>query len=97
MKISNLKQDLIKKILQINDDVLLIKFSDILNKKNDLETEINVSSGHEPELKYENVRVFSAEEKRRINIALKQVENGEYISDKEAKIEIEKWFAEQEK
>ena len=97
MNISDLKRDLIKKISETEDSVLLLQINTLLNEKNENESEKNMSSVHEPELKYESVRIFSAEEQRKINIALKQVENGEFISDEEAQIEIEKWFEEQEK
>lgn len=97
MNISDLKRDLIKKISETEDSVLLLQINALLNEKNENESEKNMSSVHEPGLKYESVRIFSAEEQRKINIALKQVENGEFISDEEAQIEIEKWFEEQEK
>lgn len=97
MNISDLKRDLIKKISETEDSVLLLQINTLLNEKNENESEKNMSSVHEPVLKYESVRIFSAEEQRKINIALKQVENGEFISDEEAQIEIEKWFEEQEK
>lgn len=97
MNISDLKRDLIKKISETEDSVLLLQINALLNEKNENESEKNMSSVHEPALKYESVRIFSAEEQRKINIALKQVENGEFISDDEAQIEIEKWFEEQEK
>jgi hypothetical protein len=97
MNISDLKRDLIKKISETEDSVLLLQINALLNEKNENESEKNMSSVHEPALKYESVRIFSAEEQRKINIALKQVENGEFISDEEAQIEIEKWFEEQEK
>ena len=96
MNISDLKRDLIKKISETEDSVLLLQINSLLNEKNENESEKNMSSVHEPALKYERVRIFSAEEKRKINIALKQVENGEFISNEEAQIEIEKWFEEQE-
>ncbi|SFF40822.1 hypothetical protein [Flavobacterium xueshanense] len=97
MNISDLKRDLIKKISETEDSVLLLQINALLNEKNENESEKNMSSVHEPGLKYESVRIFSAEEQRKINIALKQVENDEFISDEEAQIEIEKWFEEQEK
>ncbi|MES2543686.1 MAG: hypothetical protein V4548_02290 [Bacteroidota bacterium] len=96
MSTSDLKLDLIKKIIDSNDIDLLLKIKTLLSPKNYTEVEENVSSANEPALKYENVRVFTAEEQRKIDIALKQVENGEYITDEEAQIEIEKWFEEQE-
>lgn len=96
MSTSDLKLDLIKKIIETDDINLLLKINAIMNGKSYNELEENLSSVNEPALKYESVRVFTAEEQRKINIALKQVENGEYITDEEAQIEIEKWFEEQE-
>ena len=97
MKAANLKLELIKKIIDIGDINLLLKIDALLNDKNQTELPGNISEANEPALKYENVRVFSAEEQQKINRALKQVENGEVISDEEAQIELEKWFEEQEK
>ena len=50
---------------------------------------------NEPTLKYEKVTsekiyVFNEWQQKRINIALKQVENGEYISEEEDEKEIAK-------
>lgn len=92
MTIFDLKLDLIKKITGTNDPNLLLKINALLNEKNDTELEKSASSVNEPALKYESVRVFSAEEQRKINIAIKQYENGECISDEEAQIEIQKWL-----
>ncbi|AOW10935.1 hypothetical protein [Flavobacterium gilvum] len=90
MSISDLKLELITQIVAIDDVILLNKIKEaiISNNPNFLVSE--------PTMTYEKIRVFSKEEQRRINIALKQVENGDYISDEEAQIEIEKWFEEQE-
>jgi hypothetical protein len=90
MNTSELKLKLIAQIMAINDAVLLDRIEEILNSFD------SNSLVHEPTSTYERIRVFSEEEQRKINIALKQVENGEYISDEEAQIEIEKWFEEQE-
>ena len=38
------------------------------------------------------IRVFSAEEQRKINLAIQQYENGECISDEEAQKEIQQWL-----
>ena len=75
---------------------LLNKIQEIIN---DYQSSLKVN---EPSSTYqkttsENIRVFNEWEQKRIDIALKQVENGEYITDEEAQIEIEKWFNEQEK
>lgn len=90
MNIAELKLEIIAKIIATDDVALLNKILEIIN---DYESSSFVN---EPTTTYDRIRVFSAEEQRKINIALKQVENGEYISDEEAQIEIEKWFEEQE-
>ncbi len=97
MNATELKLELIKKIIDSNDINFLLKINALLKVKNDVALEENSSVVNEPALKYETIRVFSAEEQQKINIALKQVENGEVISDEEAQIELEKWFEEQEK
>lgn len=90
MNIAELKLEIIAKIIATDDEALLNKIQEIIN---DYESN---SAVNEPLTTYDRIRVFSEEEQRKINIALKQVENGEYISDEEAQIEIEKWFEEQE-
>lgn len=92
---SELKLDLIQKIINTNDFDLLIKIKDLLDNSFN-----KVSFVNEPSVVYEKtekVRVFNEWEQARIDKALKQIENGEFISDEEAQIEIEKWFEEQEK
>jgi uncharacterized secreted protein with C-terminal beta-propeller domain len=90
MNIAELKLEIIAKIIATDDEALLNKIQEIIN---DYESN---SAVNELLTTYDRIRVFSEEEQRKINIALKQVENGEYISDEEAQIEIEKWFEEQE-
>jgi predicted transcriptional regulator len=41
--------------------------------------------------------VLNEWQQKRIDIALKQVENGEYISDEEAEKEMQRWYKEEEK
>ncbi|TDD98629.1 hypothetical protein [Flavobacterium cellulosilyticum] len=96
MSTDDLKLELIAKIISINDRVLLLKISALLNDKNYTDLDENPTLINESAMKYESVRIFSTEEQRKINIALQQVENGDYISDEEAQIEIEKWFEQQE-
>lgn len=95
MNIAELKLELIGKIININDLETLMKIKQILEMENNISNSVN-----EPSTVYqktEKIRVFNEWEQARIDVALKQIENGEYISDEEAQIEIEKWFAEQEK
>ena len=97
MTISDLKLELIQLIIDTNDIDLLLKIKTILNQKENTELNDSTGSANEPTVHYEKTRVFSAEEQQKIDIALKQVENGDYISNEEAQIEIEKWFEDQEK
>jgi len=95
MNATELKLELIKKIIDSSDIIFLLKIDALLKEKNNVASEENLSV-NEPVLKYESVRIFSAEEQRRINRALEQYENGECISDEEAQNELEKWFEDQE-
>lgn len=95
MNTAELKSKLIAQIMETDDDILLNKIKETINF---YESDLLVS---EPASAYEKVAsekiyVFNKWQQKRIDIALKQVENGEYISDEEAQIEIEKWFEEQE-
>lgn len=92
MNIAELKLELIKKIIDTKDVNLLLKIRSLLKEKNYAELAENTSSVNEPELKYESVRVFSAGEQRKINLALEQYKNGECISDEEAQKEIQEWL-----
>ena len=96
MNIAELKLEIIARIIATDDVVLLNKIKEIIDSF-DSDSLVN-----EPPITYEKVNsekvlVFDEWQQKRIDIALKQVENGEYISDEEAQIEIEKWFEEQEK
>ena len=61
----------------------------ILEIINDFESNSLVN---EPAIIYEKIRIFSAEEQRKINLAVQQYENGECISDEEAQKEIQEWL-----
>lgn len=92
MKINELKLELIAKIISTNDFKFLLKISTLLEVQNYTQLKKDISSVNEPALKYESVRVFSAEEQRKINLALEQYKNGECISDEEAQKEIQEWL-----
>ena len=95
MNIAEFKSELIGKIININDVETLMKIGQMLEMENNISNSVNEPSAVYQ--KIEKVRVFNEWEQARIDAALKQIENGEYISDEEAQIEIEKWFEEQEK
>ncbi|MDR6967617.1 putative transcriptional regulator [Flavobacterium arsenatis] len=95
MTITELKLELIKKVIHTDDFETLMKLEEILKNKSSIITIANEPSSVYQEK--EEIRIFNDWQRARIDIALKQVENGEYITDEEAQIEIEKWFEEQER
>ncbi|QBN20207.1 hypothetical protein [Flavobacterium nackdongense] len=86
MNLDELKLEIIAKIIATDDVVLLNKIQEIIN---DYESSSLIN---EPTTTFEKIRVFSAEEKRKINLAIQQYENGECISDEEAQKEIQEWL-----
>ncbi|TRX36876.1 hypothetical protein FNW52_06465 [Flavobacterium sp. ZT3R18] len=96
MNTAELKSELIAQIIATNDRILLDRIKEIINSyESDLL--VNEPTSTYEKIVSEKIYVFNEWQQKRIDIALKQVENGEYISDEEAQIEIEKWFEEQEK
>ena len=96
MNIAELKLDLIQKIIDCNDINLLSKISDLLEVENYKITEENSSEVNESVLKYEKIRIFTAEEQQKIDLALEQVKNGEFLSEEEENKEMQRWFKEEE-
>ena len=96
MEISKIKIALIDKIIATEDIEFLNKIQETIDGYESF-SRINEPIASYEKVKHENIRVFNEWEQERIDRALKQVENGEYITDEEAQIEIEKWFKEQEK
>jgi hypothetical protein len=97
MTISELKLDLITKIINCNDIDLLTKIHHLLNENMYLKSDENLNNVNEPALKYEylskeSLRVFSKEEQAKINLGLEQYEKGECVSDEEAQKEIQAWL-----
>ncbi len=95
MNIAELKLEIIAKIIATDDVALLNKIQDIIN---DFESN---SSVNDPAATYEKVTsekiyVLNEWQQKRIDIALKQVENGEYISEEEDQKEMQIWFKEEE-
>lgn len=86
MNMAELKLEIIAQIIATDDVVLLNKIQQVIN---DYESNSLVN---EPTVIYEKTRVFSAEEQRKINLAVQQYENGECISDEEAQKEIQEWL-----
>ncbi|MGV1011688.1 MAG: hypothetical protein ACOYBS_04510 [Flavobacterium sp.] len=95
MNIGELKLELIAKIIHTNDLETLMEIEAVLNNIQQTIHEVN-----EPPTTYiksEKVLVLNEWQQARIDIALKQIENGEYLTEDEDKIEMEKWFKEEEK
>lgn len=97
MNASELKLELIKAIIEINDVNLLLKIKSLLEENNYVISEENSSSVNESALQYENlenanIRIFTPEEQKKIDQALREYENGECISDEEAQKEIQAWL-----
>jgi hypothetical protein len=91
---SDLKIELIQKIIDISDYEKLMEIKSFLgnlgnysDKANDPMTDY---------IKTEKVLVINESQLARIEIAKKQFQNGEFISHQEDQIELEKWFQNQE-
>jgi len=95
MNTAELKSKLIAQINATNDPILLNKIKELIDSYDSFL--VNEPTSTYEKTASEKIRVFNKWEQKKINIALAQVKNGEYISDEEAQIEIEKWFEEQEK
>ena len=80
MSVAEIKSNIINEILSTEDLLKLEQITEILGIK----------------MSKKNVYIFSPERRIRIEKALKQVENGECISNEEAEKQIQKWFDEQE-
>ena len=94
MENANLKKEIIQKIINTDKIEILMDIYEILDSENNL-IQIN-----DPATVYERTEqkyVLNDWQKARIEIALKQVENGEVLTDEEAEIEMKKWLEEEEK
>lgn len=94
MNIDKLKLEIIAKIIMTDDIELLNKIQEMINYYQ------SNAIVNEPQATYETserMHILNDWQKERIKKALKQVENGEFITNEEAEIELEKWFQEQEK
>lgn len=89
MELATLKLGLIQKIIATNDMDLLLKIKAILENP-EISLELN-----EPSIAYKvdkKLYVLNEWQQERINLALKQIDNGECISDEEAEKEIQAWL-----
>ena len=78
MSTAELKSELIKNITSTKDVIVLNQIKQIF------------------ELDYleKDVRIFTPEQQKRIDISIEQYRKGEYISDDEAQKEIQAWLEE---
>lgn len=95
MSIAELKLKLISKIIATEDVSLLNKIQEIINS---YESNSLVS---EPLVNYEKttsekIYVLNEWQQKKIDIALKQYENGEYSTEEEEEKEMQIWFKEEE-
>ena len=95
MNLAELKLEIIAKIIATHDVTLLNKIQEIINSYQ------SNSLINEPTVNYEKATsekgyILNEWQQKRIDIALKQVENGEYLSEEEDQKEMQKWFKEEE-
>jgi hypothetical protein len=95
MNISELKLEIIAKIIATEDLDLLIKIQEIIT---DYESNLLVNEPTTTYKKATSEKAYALNEwqQKRIDIALKQVENGEYITEEQDEKEMEIWFKEEE-
>ena len=94
MKNADLKLELIQKIFECDDLDILMNISELLHPENAV---LQVNEPMEVYEKTEKLYVLNDWQKKRIKIARQQIENGEFLTEEEADIEMQKWFEEEEK
>jgi hypothetical protein len=93
MNLAALKLVIIQKIITCDDLGLLTKMEQFLVNTIKFEAKEQDSTYE----KSERVLVLNEWQEERINRALPQYENGEFLTAEEDKIDMKKWFEEQEK
>ena len=96
MNLATLKLETIAKINATEDVELLNHIKDLLDS-NESDSFVNEPISTYAKETPEKVYVLNEWQQKRIDIALKQVENGEYITDEEDQKEMQRWFEEEEK
>lgn len=94
MTIAELKIDLIAKIIATNDEALLIKIKNKMDSYN-FDSIINEPMTTYHKESTEEVYILNDQQLKRIDIAKKQFENGNYLTEEEAEKEMQKWFNEE--
>jgi hypothetical protein len=87
---SDLKIELIQKIIDISDYEKLMEIKSFVGNLGNYSDKTN--DPMTAYIKTEKELVINESQLARIEIALKQYENGEFISHQEDQIELEKWF-----
>ena len=93
MSTSDLKLKLIAQIIATDDALLLDRIEEIINSN----LIVNEQTSTYEKVDSEKIYVLNEWQQQRIDIALKQFENGEFLTEEEAEKDIQKWFEEQEK
>lgn len=93
MSTSDLKLKLITQIIATCDSHLLDRIQETINSN----LIVNEPASIYEKFTSEKVYILNEWQQKRIDIALKQVENGEYLTEEEEQKEMEIWFDEQEK
>lgn len=94
MNIAALKLEIIAKIIAADDVELLNKIQETIHHFNSLPLVNEPTTIYETS---EQIHILNDWQKERIEKALKQIENGEFVTNEEAEIEIQEWFQKQEK
>ncbi len=95
MNIAKLKLEIIAKIVATNDVVLLNRIKEIIDSY-ESNTIVNEPTSIYKKEASEKTYVFNEWQQKRIDIALKQVENGEYLTEEEDEKEMQRWFKEED-
>lgn len=95
MNLAELKLELIAKIIATDDLILLNRIKEIMDSYEPNATVNDPTSTYEKETS-EKIYVFNEWQQKRIDIALKQVENGDYLTEEEDEKEMQRWFKEED-
>ena len=100
MTLSELKIELIQKIIAIDDLNLLMKINDLLDSYITDQSVENLSTVNETASSYENksvliddeVYIFNPEQRKRVLNSLQQSKDGNFMTEEEAESDIQKWL-----
>jgi hypothetical protein len=95
MNTAELKLELIAQIIATNDSILLNEIKETINSY-ESNLLVNEPTSTYEKIPSEKIYVFNEWQQKRIDIALKQVENGEYLTEEEDEKEMKKWFEEED-